>query len=180
MKKLIHSSIVLLVGAGLSTGALAHAGHEQHSSFMTGLLHPLTGWDHLAALLLVGVFVAVSAKKAAFGLIAFVSFMLVAGFTAGVYWSQAHSVEGLVLASLFALPVCLLLYLKTGALKALALMALGIFSACHGVVQGAEAYGALVQYAGGTLLSSVAVMASVALIVKAVVGVKRRVAAVAQ
>lgn len=106
--------------------------------------------------------------------------MLVAGFTAGVYWSQAHSVEGLVLASLFALPVCLFLYLKTGALKALALIGLGIFSACHGVVQGAEAYGALVQYAGGTLLSSVAVMAAVALVMKSVVGVKRRVAVAAQ
>lgn len=63
MKKLIHSSIILLAGSGLSAAALAHAGHEQHSSFMTGFLHPLTGWDHLLALLLLGVFIAVSAKK---------------------------------------------------------------------------------------------------------------------
>ena len=174
MKKLSVSSLVVFAGSSfISSAALAHAGHEGHSSFMTGFLHPLTGWDHLAALLLLGVFVTVSSKKAALLLLAFVSLMLLMGFATGVYWSQVDTVESLVLTSLFALPVCFFLYLKSGLLKSLALVALAIFSACHGVVQGAEAYGVLVHYAAGTLLSSVMAMTVIAVFVKGLVSAKK-------
>lgn len=45
----------LAAGAlALSLPALAHPGHEAASGFAAGLLHPLTGIDHLLALLAVG------------------------------------------------------------------------------------------------------------------------------
>jgi urease accessory protein len=38
----------------VSTPAAAHTGHPGHASFMAGLLHPLTGWDHLLAVATAG------------------------------------------------------------------------------------------------------------------------------
>jgi len=53
-----HRSLVRLVAAVAAlvpTIALAHPGHGDTSSFVAGALHPLSGPDHLAGLLAVGV-----------------------------------------------------------------------------------------------------------------------------
>jgi hydrogenase/urease accessory protein HupE len=42
----------------LPLAAQAHPGHELHASFAAGLMHPLTGLDHLAVLLCLGVLAA--------------------------------------------------------------------------------------------------------------------------
>ena len=47
-------SIILFLG--VSQGAIAHDGHM--NNFMTAALHPIMGWDHLLAMLLVGILVA--------------------------------------------------------------------------------------------------------------------------
>jgi hydrogenase/urease accessory protein HupE len=51
-----------------STGAaLAHTGADggtHHGAFMSGLLHPLTGTDHLAAMVAVGIWSAVALRTA--------------------------------------------------------------------------------------------------------------------
>ena len=39
----------------LPAAAQAHTGHDTHATVMLGLLHPLTGWDHLVVLLSLGV-----------------------------------------------------------------------------------------------------------------------------
>lgn len=166
MKKLLPALALL------PTLAMAHTGVETHSSFLTGFLHPLTGWDHLVALVLLGVFLAVGSKKSAIGMLSFVSLALILGFVGGVYWAHASVVEGVVFASLFALPVCVSMYRSAGLVKALAVVAVGVFSACHGLVQGAEAYGALVQYAAGTMVSSLITMAVVGFFVKALFAMK--------
>lgn len=46
--------LLLLAALALSAPALAHPGHVPDSGFMAGVLHPLTGIDHLLALLAVG------------------------------------------------------------------------------------------------------------------------------
>ena len=53
-----HRSLVRLAAAAaafLPALALAHPGHGDTSSFAAGALHPLSGLDHLAGLLAVGV-----------------------------------------------------------------------------------------------------------------------------
>src|SRR3546814_2838362 len=48
-------AIVAAAVAVLPTAAWAHPGHgEQGSAFLAGLQHPLTGFDHMAAMLMVG------------------------------------------------------------------------------------------------------------------------------
>lgn len=50
MKKITTAVLLALV----ASPALAHPGHGPESGFMAGLLHPMTGIDHLLALLAVG------------------------------------------------------------------------------------------------------------------------------
>jgi urease accessory protein len=48
-----------LAASCVATPVLAHAGHSHgvgDTGFVAGLLHPLSGWDHLVALLAAGVF----------------------------------------------------------------------------------------------------------------------------
>jgi urease accessory protein len=48
-----RTCLLLLSGLALSLPAAAHPGHAE-TGFAAGLLHPLTGLDHLLALLAVG------------------------------------------------------------------------------------------------------------------------------
>jgi hydrogenase/urease accessory protein HupE len=53
-----HRSFVRLAAATAAwvpTLAMAHPGHGEASSFVAGALHPLSGLDHLAGLIAVGV-----------------------------------------------------------------------------------------------------------------------------
>ena len=47
---------LLISAAAMPLAALAHTGVDagMHHGFMTGFMHPLTGLDHLAAMLAVG------------------------------------------------------------------------------------------------------------------------------
>ena len=62
MKKLCISSIAF-VGILFSSLAFAHPGHELTVSFMSGLLHPFSGLDHLLVIVLVGFWSAFVLKK---------------------------------------------------------------------------------------------------------------------
>ncbi|PWI33330.1 HupE/UreJ protein [Vibrio albus] len=168
MKKLTITTLGLLSGLAVSSSAFAHPGHSTTASFAEGFLHPLTGLDHLAALILMGVFAATCTKQVATKLVAFVCGALLAGFMIGVEWVHASDAETLVMASLFVLPVSLLAYRFTGAVKMLAMIAMGGFSVCHGLVQGAEAQGALFQYGFGTMVASLSVIVLSLLITKLV------------
>jgi urease accessory protein len=52
-----RGSLLPLAGlllAGLAPAALGHAGHGFAGGFESGFLHPLLGWDHVAAMVAVG------------------------------------------------------------------------------------------------------------------------------
>ncbi len=151
-----------------SSPSFAHTGHAMHASFSQGFLHPLTGLDHLAALVLIGFFAAGYSYKKSAQIIACFAAALMAGFFVGVEWTNASQVESLVAGSLIALPVAVYAYRKTGAIKWLSIISIAAFSACHGVVQGAEAIGAVSQFGLGSLLASVMVMIGVTALVKTV------------
>lgn len=63
----------------LPLAAQAHPGHELHASFAAGLMHPLTGLDHLAVLLCLGVLAAGRGIRLALGTGALL--VVCAGFT---------------------------------------------------------------------------------------------------
>jgi len=109
----LKSALLFIAAYALSTGASAHIGTDVHShgSFMTGLLHPLSGLDHLLAMLAVGVWSAVSARRAGpallWGPLAFAN-MLVLGALLGLQGLGGAAVEPMVAASVLALGLLVL------------------------------------------------------------------------
>lgn len=126
----------LLAALTLSAPALAHPGHLDMSGFMAGLLHPLTGLDHLAAMLMVGLWAGIVFRKQFIvPPLAFVAFML-AGFVYGAMGGVLPLTEMLILASVIVLGAMVSFEVKPPLVIASALIAL--FAFAHGHAHGAE------------------------------------------
>ncbi|MDB5699047.1 MAG: urease accessory protein [Alphaproteobacteria bacterium] len=150
--------LVLPLLLALSGGAAeAHPGHGQ--SFAAGLVHPLTGVDHMLAMLMVGLWARLCFGRHWWaGGLAFLGFML-AGFAWGCSSAGLALAEALILASLFGLGGALLFGLRPPMIAALAVIAL--FATAHGFAHGAElAGGGRAAFAGGFLLSTIALQAA--------------------
>lgn len=141
MSKALKSALLFIATSSISTWANAHSGTELHShgSFMTGLLHPLGGMDHLLAMLAVGVWSAVSARRAGpallWGPLAFAN-MLVLGALLGLQGVSGAVVEPMVAASVLALG--LLVLARQGMNTAASMVLVGGFAVFHGLAHGAE------------------------------------------
>jgi urease accessory protein len=154
MKRLISAAAVLAAGLALTPGAaLAHPGHG--AGFVAGLLHPLTGPDHLLAMLAIGLWAAVLGGRAVWALP--VTFVLalgaggLAGHLAGV---ELPGVEQSILASLMILGVATALAWR--APLGLAVAGVAAFGAAHGLAHGAESPADVLPYAMGFVLASTA------------------------
>ena len=107
MPRPIHRLLTAVTGLVLSASALAHSSTDAHvhSAFLGGLLHPFTGLDHLCAMLAVGMWSAVMARRAGrellWGPLAFATLML-AGAVLGLQGVQVPAVEPMIAASLVA------------------------------------------------------------------------------
>jgi len=161
MSKSLKSALLFIAAGALSTGASAHMGTDLHShgSFMTGLLHPLGGMDHLLAMLAVGVWSAVSARRAGpallWGPLAFAN-MLVLGALLGLQGMGGAVVEPMVAASVLALG--LLVLTRQGMNAAASMVLVGGFAVFHGLAHGAElaATGDAVAAVAGMFVTTIA------------------------
>jgi urease accessory protein len=149
MRSSIAGPLGLLAGMAVSSNCHAHgfAG--------SGLLHPLTGWDHALAMLAVGAWSAQLGGRAIYVVPAcFVLLMLLGALLGLGGWHLLGSVEALVALSV------LLLGLAIGANRRLALLpagaAVALFGCCHGFAHGAEIPQAVNQatYIGGILVTT--------------------------
>jgi urease accessory protein len=127
--------------------------------FIDGLLHPLTGLDHLAAMLAVGFWSALSARRPWTAPLAFAA-MLLAGALLGLAGMELPAVEPMIAASLLVLG--LLVALRTQMPAALAAALVGLFAVFHGVAHGTELAGAASLWAplAGMLFTTVALHAT--------------------
>jgi urease accessory protein len=144
---------LLALSAALAPGmALAHPGHGG-SSFTSGLLHPITGADHFAAMLLVGLGAAVFVKRGAWMLPATFLIALAVGF-ATFAWLPGRFVEAGILVSLVALGLATAL--RIHAPVPLVIPAIAIFGYVHGAAHGIETpQGALpLVFAAGFMAAS--------------------------
>ncbi len=158
MKRIINGLMVSM--ALVSANSFAHSGHAMQASFSQGFLHPLTGWDHLSALALIGVFLSTFAFRRASQISAVIMAAIVGGYVIGLEWGAASSAETLVASSLIGLPLALLVLKKGGAKSLAATIAILIFSLSHGLVQGAEAQGSFFQFGLGVMLASTLVVSA--------------------
>jgi len=102
LKRLFSSFFMTLASTG---AALAHTGADggsHHGAFMSGLLHPLSGTDHLAAMVAVGIWSAVALRTAWQAPLAFVA-LLAVGALAGFAGFQPPGVEPAIAASIMVL-----------------------------------------------------------------------------
>lgn len=174
MQTRTKSALFLIAACAISTLARAHIGHESGeaahshaSAFIGGFLHPLTGLDHLAAMVAVGLWSALAARRAwpdlLWAPIGFAA-MLLAGALLGLQGVQLPAVEPMIAASLLVLGLLVLTRWRVPGVVAATLV--GTFAVFHGLAHGHELAGganALPVVAGmlaATLLLHVAGMAA--------------------
>ncbi len=144
MRQPLKNSLVLLALGAWSAGAFAHTGADNHAhlSFVTGFLHPFNGMDHLAVMVSVGLWSALTARRAGpellWGPFAFVV-MLLAGAIAGLQGLTVPLVEPMIAASLVACGLLVVSRLHLPGLAAAALV--GAFAVFHGLAHGYELAG---------------------------------------
>jgi urease accessory protein len=115
--------------------AFAHPGHGEHG-LAAGVLHPLTGLDHLLAMFAVGLWAAQQRGAARLALpCTFVGAMLLGGLL-GFDGMQLPFVETGIAASVLALGLCVALAVRPPLPLAMAVTAL--FALAHGIAHGLE------------------------------------------
>jgi urease accessory protein len=139
-----HASKTLALAALLlPLAASAHTGVDggMHHGFITGFLHPLTGADHLAAMVAVGLWSALAARRGLDLLWAPLAFagMLLVGALMGLADVQLPAVEPMIAASLLVLG--LLVATRIHLPGAVAAAVVGVFAIFHGVAHGHELAG---------------------------------------
>jgi urease accessory protein len=144
--------------AHLGTGVPhAHDGNAL-ASFMAGAAHPFTGLDHLAAMVSVGAWSALSLKqahgKALFAAPAAFAGTLMVGALLGMAGLMLPGIEPMVAASLLVLGLLVATRLKLPAGLGAALVA--VFALFHGLAHGQELGGHAAAALSGMVLSTAA------------------------
>jgi urease accessory protein len=133
MRRTICLTALLL--AATAGPVLAHPGHEA-----SGFLHPLTGVDHLLAMVGVGMWAALlAARKPAMAILLPATFlgMMAIGAAAGFAGIKLPLVEAVILASVFVIGGLLIGAVRLPAAWAAAIV--GLFAAFHGYAHALEA-----------------------------------------
>ncbi len=131
-----YRHLIALALAALSFSAAAHVGDaHDHGGLLTGFLHPITGLDHLAAMLAVGVWSAMTTQRLWVAPVAFASLLL-----AGALLAQAGvafpAIEPMIAVSM--LVVGLLLAARVKLPEAAGAVLVGTFALFHGAAHGQE------------------------------------------
>jgi urease accessory protein len=115
----------------------AHTGWGSVSGFWAGFLHPLCGWDHVVAMLAVGIWgVQLGGKRIWLLPLAFVSVMTASALLAMIGMPAVYTESGII-ASDLALALLIL-----GAVRfstPLSVLAVALFAVFHGAAHGSEA-----------------------------------------
>ena len=131
--------LLVLVVLGSST-ALAHPGHAGHSNpqggLVAGLMHPLLGFDHLLAMVTVGLLSAQLSGRAIWAIPASFLTCMVIGGVAGMSGMKVPAVEYGVAASIVLLGLAVALNLKLAIV--VPVLFVGAFGFIHGQAHGME------------------------------------------
>jgi len=132
--------------------ALAHPGGDHVHGFATGFLHPLTGMDHLAAMVAIGLWAGLLGGRLLWLLPAGFLGGMAAGGVLGLAGVAMPGVEAGILASLVVLGA---LVGAAGRLPAaFALPMVAAFGLLHGHAHGTEAMGGAFGYEAGFLIAT--------------------------
>ncbi|WP_459618271.1 HupE/UreJ family protein [Bordetella sp. 2513F-2] len=142
--------------------ALAHPGHDHvaaagatGASLAAGFLHPLTGLDHLCAMVVLGVWSAMTARRVWLAPLTF-ALLLLAGALLGRAGLALPAVEPMIAVSLLVLG--LLTAARARLPESAGAAVAGLFALFHGHAHGAELPGGAVAWAyiGGFMAATIA------------------------
>lgn len=138
--------------ASAHVGAMAH----DHGGLVAGFMHPLTGADHLAAMIAVGLWAAVLGGPALWAAPASFVLLMVGGALLGASGIGFPAVETMIALSVAALGLAAALKVKVPA--GLAAAVVGAFALFHGAAHGAEmpAVGSGLAYGAGFVAATAA------------------------
>ena len=154
--KSLSLPLLLMVAAP----AFAHPGHELHGAgFIQGLLHPLLGFDHLLAMLIVGVWAAQLGGAARVWVPASFLALMAAGAALSISGVVLPQIEAGIAVSLLVLGLVTMLALRVPLLPAMLLV--GTFAVFHGAAHGLElpTLAQPVSFAMGFLMATAALHA---------------------
>jgi urease accessory protein len=151
--------ICIALSGALVSPALAHTGVDQANSFTSGIVHPLSGLDHIVAMLAVGLWAVLAGGRTIWVWpMAFVGTML-AGFAAATFGLQMPFVEPVIWSSIIILGLFVAFAVKAPVWLGAAMT--GLFAFFHGHVHGTEAVsGSLIPYAAGFALATTGLLAA--------------------
>jgi len=146
----------------IATPAAAHTGHAEQTSFMAGLLHPLTGWDHLLAIAAVALWSVVRGNRASMVWPAAFLVSVLLGFGVAAFGTAMPGFEHVMLASILFPALLAASALRVGLWPAAAVI--GFFGFAHGHLHGiGVGANALAPFAAGMCAAMAALLLVVVL-----------------
>jgi urease accessory protein len=132
-----NRAIALAVGLALvAVPAFAHTEGGLAGGFLSGFTHPIFGWDHVVAMLAVGLWGAFLGAPAIWLLPIVFPMVMAFGGALGVLGAPVPQVETGIAASAIVLGLLVSLKLRTPVWLAVAIV--GVFAIFHGHAHGAE------------------------------------------
>lgn len=166
--------LAALILAAMPAAAFAHPGHgTTGAGFASGLLHPLTGVDHLLATLAIGLWSGMRARRAWLAPAAFLA-CLALGAVLGSGGLRVPGTESLVAASVLAAGL-LLAWGDTAGRWPIAMA--GGFAIFHGLAHGAELAAGGIAPLAGMMAASALLVGGGLLAARASAALARRAAA---
>lgn len=151
MKKILLLTVLLL-----SSAVSAHPGHEVTSGAMAGFMHPLTGVDHLIALVCAGALFALAPVRVRWTGVSALVVALAIGAGLGLAGLPLPAPEWMIALSVLVAGV--MLVRSGGTRPSLLVAGVSVFALFHGYAHGVESSGAAAAFAAGFLSASFAVV----------------------
>lgn len=164
-KAILKNGAALLLMAGASGLAMAHAGHADgglhgapglYGMLQAGFIHPFTGLDHLLMMLCVGIWAGRSGGALRWQLPAGFLLGMTGGWLLGLAGATVPGLESGIAATLIALGVVLALRLHLPRAAQLVGVALG--AVLHGLAHGGELGGGMAWAGGIGMLAATALL----------------------
>jgi urease accessory protein len=128
--------VAIVAGSLVSNAAAAHMGTGLPGGFVSGFRHPFSGFDHLLAMISVGVWGAFLGRPLIYVLPVVFPAMMVAGAILGMFGVPLPPVEMGIALSVFVLGGCIALSVKAPVWAATLIVA--VFAVFHGYAHGRE------------------------------------------
>lgn len=140
----------------LATPAFAHGGHGTESGLLAGFAHPLSGLDHMAALVAAGLAASSFRTRLAAGMATAFLTAMALGFAFALIGMSLPAVQGVTLLSIAVIAVLALLPVR----YPVSLLVIGGFALFHGHAHGLETSGDTTGFGLGFLVASAGLLAT--------------------